>query len=205
MSTVSDYFAELAGLPGRCLCSDARGETLSLDQFVAEATRRMRRAVDAGNKLMFVGNGGSATIADHMALDFSKNGGLPALSLNGGPMLTCLANDIGYEEVFAQQIGFYARLGDVLVAISSSGNSANIVRAVEAARAAGCRVVTLSGFSPDNRLRAMGDLNLYLPNGEYGFVEITHLAVCHAILDLAMGWSAEDGLWSVRRASGDAA
>ena len=90
--------------------------------------------------------------------------------------------------MFAKQLEMHARQGDLLVAISSSGSSENILRAVGTARERGCAVITLSGFSPNNPLRQMGDLNLYVPSGEYGFVEVTHLSLCHAMLDLAMGW-----------------
>jgi D-sedoheptulose 7-phosphate isomerase len=79
------------------------------------------------------------------------------------------------------------RPGDVLIAISSSGNSPNILRGVQAARQTDMYVITLSGFSPDNKLRCMGDVNFYIPDDRYGFVEIAHLTVCHAILDMSMG------------------
>jgi len=193
---VDDYFSALGSLPGRALASGPVGLPIPAAVFVEEAAEAMRAAVAQGGKLMFVGNGGSASICSHMAVDFSKNAGLPALAFNDGAVLTCLSNDLGYERVFAKQVEMYGRPEDLLVAISSSGNSANILNAVEAARRLGCRVVTLSGFRPDNRLRSLGDWNLYLPAGEYGFVEIVHLAFCHAILDLAMGWTAETGLWT---------
>ena len=83
-----------------------------------------------------------------------------------------------------------ARAGDVLIAISSSGRSSNILAAVEVARTKDCRVVTFSGFGEDNELRRTGDVNFYIRSREYGFVEVGHLALCHAILDLDMGWGA---------------
>src|SRR5580692_9341275 len=137
----------------------------------------------AGNKIMFIGNGGSAGIASHLAIDFSKNGGLRSLAFNDPAALTCLGNDLGYENVFAKQIDLHARPGDLLMAISSSGKSPNILKAVDVAREKGCAVYTFSGFSPDNPLRTFGDLNFYVNSGEYGFVEITHLALCHSLLD----------------------
>ena len=85
---------------------------------------------------MFVGNGGSAGIASHLAIDFSKNGGMRAMAFNDPSALTCLGNDLGYENVFAKQIEFHGRAGDLLIAISSSGRSPNILNAVKAARAA---------------------------------------------------------------------
>ena len=121
----------------------------------------MRKAAheahDAGNKIIFIGNGGSAGIASHLAIDFSKNGGLRALAFNDPSALTCLGNDLGYENVFAKQLEFHARPGDLLIAISSSGTSPNILGAVKAARARDCKVVTFSGFTEDNDLRRTGD------------------------------------------------
>jgi D-sedoheptulose 7-phosphate isomerase len=139
---------------------------------------------------MFVGNGGSAAIASHLAIDFSKSGGLRSLAFNDASALTCLGNDLGYENVFAKQLDLHARPGDFLIAISSSGRSPNILGAVKAARAQDCRIVTFSGFAAENELRRTGDLNFYVRSHEYGFVELAHLALCHAVLDIDMGWNA---------------
>src|SRR6185295_3206162 len=110
----------------------------------------------------FVGNGGSAGICSHLAIDFSKNGGLRSLAFNDPSALTCLGNDLGYENVFAKQIDFHGRPGDLLIAISSSGRSPNILSAVAKARERECSVVTLSGFGDDNGLRRTGDVNFYV-------------------------------------------
>jgi D-sedoheptulose 7-phosphate isomerase len=192
--TVIDYFDLLGSLPLRAEVTDGKGTSVLLEDFY-ERAGEMLAQLRQGNKLMFVGNGGSASIASHIAVDFNKNVGIPTMSFNDGMMLSALANDEGVDQIFARQVGFFGELGDLLIAISSSGNSQNIVNAVEAARAVGCRVITMSGFKPDNRLRQMGDFNLYVPSGEYGFVEISHLALVHALVDFAMGWTLEDGVW----------
>jgi len=168
------------------------GAEVALETAVKGIGAGMAATHEGGNKLIFVGNGGSAGVCGHMAADFSKNGGMRATVLNDAATLTCLANDYGYEHVFAKQIEWHATSGDLLIAISSSGRSQNILNAVEAARNIGCRVITLSGFRPDNPLRELGDLNLYVASQEYGFVEIGHLAILHGILDIRMGWGAED-------------
>ncbi|KAA0579323.1 SIS domain-containing protein [Azospirillum sp. Sh1] len=186
---IDAYYATLAELPLRTQATDATSRPLPLDAALGGAMEQMHAVHSAGNKLMFIGNGGSAGIASHMAIDYSKNGNLRSLAFNDGAALTCLGNDLGYPQVFARQIALHARQGDVLVAISSSGRSENILAAVDAARSAGCWILTLSGFGADNPLRRLGDLNLYAPNSEYGFVEITHLALLHAILDLHLGWA----------------
>ena len=97
-----------------------------------------------------------------------------------------LANDHGYGCVFERPIQLWVDAGDVLVAISSSGRSENILRAIEAAQARQCRVVTLSGFRPDNPLRRTGELNFYVASETYGFVEVAHAALTHFLADSAM-------------------
>lgn len=188
---ITRYFETLARLPMTAEVSDARGAALPLHAFFSAAVSRMRATHAAGNKIMFVGNGGSAAIASHMANDFSKNGGMRACCFSEGSALTCLGNDFGYEFVFSKQIEMHARGGDLLVAISSSGNSKNILNAADAARNAGCGIITFSGFAADNKLRMLGDYNVYVASREYGFVEVTHEALCHAVLDIACGWGQE--------------
>lgn len=199
---LADWFGELARLPGRAVVTNEHGAAVDSGVFYEVATIRLRAAAARGGKAILVGNGGSASIASHMAVDFSKNAGIPAMAFNDGVTLTCLGNDLGYDQVFAKQVEMYGKPEDVLVAISSSGNSASIVNAVAAARRVGMPVLTLSGFEADNRLRKLGDWNLYVPSSEYGFVEIVHLAVIHAVLDLAMGWTAEKGLWADKAVKG---
>ncbi|HYE50517.1 MAG TPA: SIS domain-containing protein [Azospirillaceae bacterium] len=188
--SIDAYFATLGTLGPATEATDDTGRALGLEAAVERFVARARAAHAAGNKLMFVGNGGSAAIASHMATDYSKNGNIRSLAFNDGPMLTCLSNDLGYENVFAKPVELFGRADDVLIAISSSGRSPNILNAVAAARRVGCWVVTLSGFGADNPLRRAGDVNLYVANDRYGFVEITHLSLLHAMLDLAMGWRA---------------
>lgn len=185
---IDAYFLTLNTLASQVQASGSDGVLLPLETVVERFQGTARAACTAGCKLMFIGNGGSASIASHMAIDYAKNGGLRALAFNDGSALTCLGNDLGYDQVFAAQIEMHGNAGDVLIAISSSGHSPNILRAVKCARSKGCFVLTLSGFGADNPLRRMGDFNLYVPSTTYGLVEITHHALCHAILDLAMGW-----------------
>ena len=191
---ISSYFATLGAMDERIVATNATGEEFDLSEVMAVAMERAQTTHDSGNKLMFIGNGGSSTIASHMAEDYTKAGGIRTLAFNDPAFLTCLANDLGFDQVFASQIEMFAQPGDMLVAISSSGNSQNILNGALAAKKRGCWVMTLSGFTPENLLRNMGDINVYVPSSEYGFVEITHLAVCHAMLDVAMGWTNGDVL-----------
>jgi D-sedoheptulose 7-phosphate isomerase len=176
------YLKTLGSVLDGVVATDGAGTPLPTGVAVASMASAARTVHDAGGKAMFIGNGGS-----HMAIDFSKNGRVRALSFNDGAALTCLGNDHDFSEVFSRQIGFHAQAGDLLFAISSSGRSADIVKAVAAARDMGCQIVTLSGFTPDNPLRLLGDINLFVPSDAYGFVEISHLVLCHAVVDQLTG------------------
>jgi D-sedoheptulose 7-phosphate isomerase len=182
------YLGTLAEVLRAAEVTDRAAKDLALDEGCEWVRKTAHEAHDAGNKIIFIGNGGSAGIASHLAIDFSKNGGLRALAFNDPAALTCLGNDFGYENVFAKQLDFHARAGDLLIAISSSGRSPNILGAVKVARGRECKVVTYSGFTEGNELRLTGDINFYVRSNEYGFVEIAHLALCHAVLDIDMGW-----------------
>jgi D-sedoheptulose 7-phosphate isomerase len=182
------YFATLGDVLRGAEVTDRAAKNMALAEGCEWVRNAAHEAHSAGNKIIFVGNGGSAGIASHLAIDFSKNGGLRSLAFNDASALTCLGNDLGYENVFAKQLDFHARPGDLLIAISSSGKSPNILNAVKAARAHDCKVVTFSGFTEANDLRKSGDVNFYVRSGEYGFVEVAHLALCHAVLDIDMGW-----------------
>jgi D-sedoheptulose 7-phosphate isomerase len=190
---IDSYFTTLAGLLTETAVTSGSGAVLETSDAVSQVMAQARSAHAAGSKLIFVGNGGSAAIASHMATDYSKNGDIRSLALNDSSMLTCLGNDLGYDRIFAKQIELHARPGDLVIAISSSGRSANILNAVSSARAAKCAVVTLSGFAPDNPLRRLGDINFYIASDRYGFVEIGHLTICHAILDFICGLRLPDG------------
>ena len=187
----TQYFAKLDRLTRSVGVTDASGAALLFDSAMASLGCLCREVDAAGGKLMFIGNGGSAAIASHMAIDFAKSGGLRALAFNDPMVLTCLANDLGYERVFSFQIERCAAPQDVLFAISSSGRSANILNGATAARLRGARVVTMTGFDEANPLRARGDVNFYVPASEYGFVELVHAGLCHCILDGLAGLKAD--------------
>src|SRR5262249_51628944 len=181
---LQNYFVTLSDLLCQVEVTSRAGQRVEFADAATALMARARATHAAGNKLIFVGNGGSAAIASHMATDYSKNGGVRSLALNDASMLTCLGNDLGYDRVFAKQIELHARKGDLVIAISSSGRSANILNAVDAA---GCAIATMSGFTPDNPLRRKGEWNFYVASDRYGFVEIGHLTICHAVLDFLCG------------------
>ena len=153
---------------------------------LSEVTRIFWGKRKEGNEVFFIGNGGSAGIAVHMTADFLKNGKMRTHSMFDPATITCFANDYGYEYVFSKQLEIVADSGDLLVAISSSGNSPNIINAAETAKKMGCQVITFTGFKPDNKLRQMGDINVYVPCMEYGIVESIHNMILQQIVDEIM-------------------
>ena len=194
MSEVFQAYAEALNRTFLSTCvSSQDGAGMGMDDAFRRIHDMLVKVTRGPNKLMFVGNGGSAGIAGHSAIDFAKNGGVRSITFNDASSLTCLGNDLGFDQVFAKQVEMQALGGDVLVAISSSGESPNIINAVTAARAKSCAVITLSGFKPANTLRKLGDINFYVDAGAYGFVEVAHQAILHVILDTAMGWTKESG------------
>lgn len=174
---------ELSNLLLEIQATDSKRKSIGFEKVVTQACEVIKRQNKKGNKLIIVGNGGSASIASHIVTDFVKNLNIPALSFSDSSLLTCLSNDLGYEKVFSAPIGVLAKGGDILFAISSSGKSKNILNAVIEGKRKGCFVITFSGFLPANPLRKMGSLNFYVPSSSYGAVEIAHLAICHAIVD----------------------
>ena len=144
-------------------------------------------ARERGGRVIFIGNGGSAGIASHLAIDLSKNAGVPATCFNDASAITCLANDYGFEEWLAHAVRLNARPSDCLVAISVSGRSKNVLNAVAKAREMKLAVVTMSGMSPDNPLRSLGDVNYWVDSRSYNIVETAHQFWMMAVVDLIIG------------------
>lgn len=147
----------------------------------------MKAASSAGRNAIFAGNGGSAAIASHCAVDFSKNAGIRASSFCDASLITSLANDFGYEHWIEHAIRLYSNPGDTVVLISSSGQSPNVVHAARYARAVGLRLVTFTGFDPANPLRTLGDVNFWVDSRAYNVVEVTHQLWLLAVCDLLIG------------------
>jgi len=189
---ILQYFERLAALFSSVEVTDLHQGRVELSKGLLAATELIVTQTAMGRKVMFIGNGGSAAIASHQAVDYWKNGGMRAIAFNDSSLLTCISNDFGYPQVFVKPVEMFADPGDVLVAISSSGRSENILSGVNTARKKECKVITMSGFAADTPLRLRGDLNFYVASDSYGHVEIVHLTLCHCILDTIMS----------RRASG---
>ena len=137
----------------------------------------------AGRTTFIFGNGGSAAIASHVSVDLVKAAGVRASNFNEADLLTCFSNDYGYERWVEKCVEFYCEPGDTVVLISSSGRSPNIINGAVASKKIGANLITLSGFSPDNPLRNLGDVNLYAKSDNYNHVETVHQVWLLSIVD----------------------
>jgi len=172
MRFFEDYAAELSRQIGAL---DASG----LAQLAAE----LRRISGAGRKVMLAGNGGSAAMAAHVAVDFTKSARVRAITFNEADLITCFANDFGYEHWVAKALEYYGDRGDAVILISSSGKSPNMVNAALRAQELGMFLVTFSGFKPDNPLRKAGRLNFWVDSSSYNVVEMAHHIWLLAVVD----------------------
>jgi D-sedoheptulose 7-phosphate isomerase len=141
----------------------------------------------SGSTIYLIGNGGSAAIAEHMAVDMTKNAKLRAVSFSSAAAITCVSNDLGYENVFKKMISSFLKNKDVLIAISSGGESSNIINAIVEARKIGASVITLTGFDKANSIRKLGNINLWVNSEAYGYVEIIHNLLLHYVSDKIIG------------------
>ena len=168
----------------------AKQRLLDRAEPIERAARLLIEALAAGRKVLVCGNGGSAADAQHMAGElvgrFRKDRpGLPCLALTtDSSIVTACANDFGYEEIFARQVEAMGADGDVLVGISTSGNSANVVRAFEAAAGAGMKRVALTGNDGGRVAGMEGVLSIVVPSCSTQRIQEGHITIIHVLCEL---------------------
>ncbi len=129
------------------------------------------------------GNGGSAAISSHVAVDISKNLKLKAINFNEADLITCYANDYGYENWMSEAIKSYGDKNDILILVSSSGKSMNVRNAAKIAKKMGIFIITFTGFNKNNPLSKLGSINFWVNSKDYNIVELTHLTWLLCIVD----------------------
>jgi len=165
------------------IVTDGTGAIVPVQDAFARWVAMTHDVQERDAQLFIVGNGGSSAMASHMVTDAVVIARLRANALNDPTMLTATGNDFSFDETFATQLERLARAGDLVVAVSQSGNSPNIVRAVDVSRARGVTTVTLSAMGADNRCRTAGDLNFYVPLARYGLAQSAHQVILHYWFD----------------------
>lgn len=148
-----------------------------------EIADKLEAIHENGGTIFLVGNGGSSGVISHVSIDLINACKLRAMPMTDNSVLTCLANDYGYENVFSEGLKTLFTKKDALIAVSSSGSSKNICNASSLATSKNGLVITLSGFDSHNALRQLGDYNFWLDSKEYGKVEIGHALLLHILTD----------------------
>ncbi len=179
-----NYFKEFSDLLERVEITDANTKQMLTKENALEKLVEEILSIKKNNKkIMIIGNGGSAAIAAHQALDYVRSCNIRAMSFDNPSLLTCMSNDFGYERIYEKLIESYADEDDALIAISSSGKSPNIINGVNKATEKKCKVITFSGFKKNNPLRKLGIYNFYVPSFSYGHVEMMHSLLLHSVVD----------------------
>lgn len=173
-------FEEVFAAISRCSYT-ADGKTISED----EALQKFFDMLSMTKGIVYVvGNGGSAGIASHFSTDLMRTLKIPSQTLFDSNLMTCLANDFGYENVFSYALDKLLRPNDLLITISSSGKSSNILRSAHVAIQRDTPLITLSGFQKNNPLKELGCLNFWINQCDYGLVEMAHFFLLHTVIDL---------------------
>lgn len=184
ISYFNEYVNDINEAFSKTIVTTSNGEELEISDGLKLWAKKAKDIKNNTKGLMFFcGNGASATMAEHMSHDWFQNGLVNTYTVSETSHLTAISNDVSYEDVFAYRINRICSERDMLVTISSSGNSPNVVKAITTAKEKGTYVVTVSGKSPDNKSRVNGDLNFYVPLQTYGMVESAHAVLIHAALD----------------------
>lgn len=179
----SDYVNDTAGFLSKLSVRNEQGKELPVDEGYAKWVALTLAAKKARKVVYIAGNGASASMASHFAADLAKNGRMHTQVLTDQSIMSAIGNDISFDEVYSFPLSIRGNAGDMLITISSSGNSPNVVKAIETAKSLGMSVVTISGLKEDNKSRKSGMLNFYVPATTYGYVESAHGVVLHHWMD----------------------
>lgn len=179
-----NYFDDIKEALNQLIATDGNGNVLDTDEALEKWVDVCEEKRKERGMFFFCGNGASATMAEHMSHDCFQNADFLTQTCSETSHITAISNDVSYEDVFAYRIGKMLKETDMLITISSSGNSPNVIKAIKTAKELGVFVVTVSGKKEDNQSRRLGDLNFYVPLETYGMVESAHAVLLHCWLDM---------------------
>lgn len=152
--------------------------------LIDESINLIKKTKISKNKVYIVGNGGSASIASHVSVDFIKVAKIPSSTFNNSNLITCFGNDFGYENWVKEAIKSYTDKNDLIILISSSGKSQNILNAANYCKENSINLITLSGFSKENPLSKLGNINFYVKSNIYNYIEMAHHIILLSIVDI---------------------
>ena len=152
--------------------------------LISDSVKLINLTRNNGFKTYIVGNGGSSSIASHVSVDFAKVALIPSSTFNNSNIITCFANDYGYENWVKESIKAYCYKDDLMILISSSGTSKNIINAALYCKKNNIKLITLSGFEKKNPLSNLGNINFHVNSKDYNFIEMTHHIILVSIVDI---------------------
>ena len=171
-------------------------KSIKKEDFFGQLVSLTNKTKKINGRFFLIGNGASAAFSNHMALDWSKNGGVNSFSLSDSALLTALSNDYSYDDAFVEFLRIRdVSKNDIVITVSSSGNSTNIVKVLNYCKTANIKSVGFSGLKDDNYTRSLANFSLYVPKKTYGIVECVHQVFLHLWLDKSMNvyeWDRDD-------------
>ena len=153
-------------------------------KLIEQSVKLIQKSIHKKSKVYIVGNGGSASIASHVSVDFAKIARIPSATFNNSNLITCFANDYGYENWVVEAIKAYTNKNDLIILMSSSGTSKNIVNAAQYCKSNKIDLITLSGFNKDNPLSKLGNINFHIDSNKYNYIEMSHHIILLALVDI---------------------
>ena len=154
------------------------------DNQLNQSIKLIKKTIKNKGKIYIVGNGGSASIASHVSVDFAKVARVQSSTFNDANLITCFSNDYGYENWVTEAIRAYLTKKDMIILISSSGTSKNIVNAAKYCKKKSIDLITLSGFKKNNPLSKYGNVNFYIKSVQYNFIEMSHHIILVYLVDI---------------------
>ena len=152
--------------------------------LIEKSVKIINRIIKQNKRIFIIGNGGSASIASHVSVDFAKVARVRSSTFNNSNLITCFANDYKYENWVAEAIKAYCDNKDLIILISSSGTSKNIVNAAKYCQKKKMNLITLSGFNKNNPLSKLGLVNFYINSKSYNFIEMSHHIILLSLVDI---------------------
>ena len=177
------YVSDINEVIKNLLVTDKKGDKLSINHGCDGFIELVKKVKEDRKKIIIIANGGSVSTASHFQNDLVKACNVRALIYSDQPLLTALANDLGYEHIYDVPFKLWIDKDDLLIIISSSGESKNLINVSNYAQDKEIKIITLTGFKSDNYIRNQGDINFYLDSYSYGIVENAHAIITHFITD----------------------
>ena len=152
--------------------------------LIEKSVKIINKIIKKNQRIFIIGNGGSASIASHVSVDFAKVARVRSSRFNNSNLITCFANDYKYENWVLEAIKAYCDNNDLIILISSSGSSKNIINAANYCKDNKIKLITLSGFSSNNPLSKLGNINFHIDSNEYNYIEMCHHIILVSIVDI---------------------